>query len=70
MLDISLSTTIMVSCAEKAAQANDSETGSSAERFIEQTSRPEIKSEPKEPVSEAVQDPEPRAGQSRIQKYL
>lgn len=66
LLGVSLSSTCMVSCAEKADQANDSGTGSSAERFIEQTLRPNIKIELKEPVSEAVQDPEPPAGQSRI----
>ena len=68
MLGVALSTTSMVSCAEKAAQANDSETGSSAERFIEQSLRPKIKIELEEPVSEAVQDPEPPAGRSRINK--
>ena len=66
MLGVSLSSYSKVSCAEKAAQANDSETGSSAERFMEQTARPKIKIEPKEPISEAVQDPEPPAGQSII----
>ena len=53
--------------AEQAARADDSETGSSAERFIEQASRQ--KPAAAQPVSEAAQVPE-QSGESVLLKSL